>query len=53
MNIIFTGASSFTGYWFVKKLVEDGNNVIALLLRKIKIIILQIKSKGFLIRGKL
>lgn len=27
MNIIFTGASSFTGYWFVKKLVEDGNNV--------------------------
>jgi nucleoside-diphosphate-sugar epimerase len=27
MNIIFTGASSFTGFWFAKKLIENGNNV--------------------------
>ncbi len=27
MKILFTGASSFTGYWFVKKLVENGHEV--------------------------
>lgn len=28
MKILFTGASSFTGYWFVKKLTEAGHEVI-------------------------
>jgi UDP-glucose 4-epimerase len=27
MDILFTGASSFTGYWFVKTLSEAGHNV--------------------------
>lgn len=27
MKILFTGASSFTGYWFVKELVEAGHDV--------------------------
>jgi len=27
MNILFTGASSFTGYWFVTKLAEAGHQV--------------------------
>lgn len=27
MKIIFTGAGSFTGYWIIKKLVEDGHTV--------------------------
>lgn len=27
MNIIFTGASSFTGFWFVKELTESGARV--------------------------
>lgn len=27
MNVLFTGASSFTGYWFVKELVEAGHEV--------------------------
>lgn len=30
MKILFTGASSFTGYWFVKKLAEKGNSVNAI-----------------------
>jgi nucleoside-diphosphate-sugar epimerase len=29
MRILFTGASSFTGYWFVKALVAAGHEVIA------------------------
>lgn len=28
MKILFTGASSFTGYWFVKTLVEAGHEVV-------------------------
>lgn len=28
MRILFTGASSFTGYWFVKELVEAGHEVV-------------------------
>jgi len=28
MKILFTGASSFTGYWFVKELAEAGHEVI-------------------------
>lgn len=31
MRILFTGASSFTGYWFVKELIEQGHEVVALL----------------------
>ena len=29
MEILFTGASSFTGYWFVKALTEAGHRVVA------------------------
>jgi UDP-glucose 4-epimerase len=29
MNIIFTGSSSFTGYWFIRTLSEAGHDVIA------------------------
>lgn len=29
MKIIFTGASSFTGYWFVRELVRAGHEVVA------------------------
>jgi len=29
MRILFTGASSFTGYWFVRKLVATGHEVVA------------------------
>ncbi len=29
MKILFTGASSFTGYWFVKELVAQGHDVVA------------------------
>jgi len=29
MRILFTGASSFTGYWFVKALAESGHEVVA------------------------
>jgi len=31
MRIVLTGASSFTGYWFVRALVENGHEVIATL----------------------
>ena len=33
MKILFTGASSFTGYWFVNKLVEAGHDVWACFTR--------------------
>jgi UDP-glucose 4-epimerase len=29
MKILFTGSSSFTGYWFIKSLLEAGHEVIA------------------------
>lgn len=29
MKILFTGSSSFTGYWFVRRLVEAGHEVVA------------------------
>jgi UDP-glucose 4-epimerase len=29
MRILFTGGSSFTGYWFIKELASDGHEVIA------------------------
>jgi UDP-glucose 4-epimerase len=28
MNILFTGASSFTGYWFVKTLAAAGHEIV-------------------------
>lgn len=31
MRILFTGASSFTGYWFVKELIEAGHEVTAVI----------------------
>jgi len=34
MKIIFTGSSSFTGYWFVKELASAGHEVIALFRRR-------------------
>jgi len=33
MKILFTGASSFTGYWFVKELVSAGHEVCAVFRR--------------------
>lgn len=29
MRILFTGSSSFTGYWFIRALVEKGHDVVA------------------------
>ena len=29
MRIVFTGGSSFTGYWFIKELAAAGHEVIA------------------------
>lgn len=34
MKIIFTGATSFTGLWFVKELAQKGFEVISLIKRK-------------------
>ncbi len=34
MNIIFTGTSSFTGYWFVKELAEAGHDVFCTFTKK-------------------
>ncbi|MCK6549015.1 NAD(P)-dependent oxidoreductase [Myxococcota bacterium] len=34
MKILFTGASSFTGYWFVKTLVAAGHEVVATIRQK-------------------
>jgi len=33
MKILFTGASSFTGYWFAKALAEHGHDVVCTMLR--------------------
>jgi UDP-glucose 4-epimerase len=33
MRILFTGATSFTGMWFIRKLAEDGHNVVAAIRR--------------------
>ena len=33
MRILFTGASSFSGFWFVKELVEAGHDL-TLIIRK-------------------
>jgi UDP-glucose 4-epimerase len=34
MRILFTGGSSFTGYWFVKELAAAGHDVVALFRRR-------------------
>ena len=34
MKILFTGGSSFTGYWFVKELAAAGHDVSAMFRRK-------------------
>lgn len=34
MKILFTGGSSFTGYWFIKKLVSSGHEVTAIFTRE-------------------
>lgn len=34
MKIIFTGGSSFTGYWFVKELASAGHEVVAIFRRR-------------------
>ena len=34
MKILFTGASSFTGYWFAKQLASAGHEVFALFRRQ-------------------
>ncbi len=36
MRILFTGASSFTGYWFVRKLVSAGYEVVAIFQRAVE-----------------
>ena len=33
MKILFTGASSFSGYWFTRELVKEGHEVVALFRR--------------------
>jgi nucleoside-diphosphate-sugar epimerase len=37
MQILFTGASSFSGFWFVKELVEEGHQVTALFQRPLEV----------------
>ena len=34
MQILFTGGSSFTGYWFIKELIEDGHDVHAVFTKE-------------------
>src|ERR1700683_3922942 len=34
MKILFTGASSFTGYWFAKELAAAGHDVLAVMRRR-------------------
>ena len=36
MKILFTGASSFTGYWFAKQLASDGHEVFVVFRRQFK-----------------
>jgi len=36
MKIIFTGGSSFTGYWFAKELVSAGHDVVAVFRRSLQ-----------------
>lgn len=36
MRILFTGASSFTGFWFVQKLVDNGHLVVAPIRRPLE-----------------
>ncbi len=36
MNILFTGASSFTGHWFMRELAAAGHNITAVFLRREK-----------------
>jgi UDP-glucose 4-epimerase len=35
MKIIFTGGSSFTGYWFIKELASEGHEVVAIFRRQL------------------
>ena len=34
MKILFTGGSSFTGYWFINELAAEGHDVVAVFRRK-------------------
>lgn len=34
MRVLFTGGSSFTGYWFIKELVSQGHDVVAVFRRQ-------------------
>lgn len=36
MKILFTGASSFTGYWFIKELVKKGHEVTAVFRQRVE-----------------
>lgn len=36
MKILFTGGSSFTGYWFIKELVANGHSVVAIFTQKVE-----------------
>jgi len=36
MKIIFTGGSSFTGYWFAKELASAGHDIVALFRRQVE-----------------
>src|SRR5262249_51454660 len=35
MKILFTGGSSFTGYWFIKELASTGHEVVAVFRRQL------------------
>jgi UDP-glucose 4-epimerase len=35
MKVLFTGGSSFTGYWFVKELASQGHDVVAIFRRNV------------------
>ena len=34
MNILFTGGSSFTGFWFIRELAAAGHNIVAIFRRR-------------------
>jgi len=36
MKILFTGGSSFTGYWFIKELASAGHHVVAVFRRRLE-----------------